>query len=154
MNNQHVLAALTQNFDIAVQGNDTDHWYTGLLTSLQQLPADAASAQAFGEATTVAQQADHIRFALGVARARLQGQNLRPDWKESWQKTRVNAQEWADLQQALKDEYQQFHALILSRNDWNEAELSSIITQIAHTAYHAGAVRQLVKGMQHRATPV
>jgi hypothetical protein len=68
------------------------------------------------------------------------------DWQGSWKRKSVNDAEWALLRQQLHDDYRNLIAHLNSITDWdNDNRLGGALGIIVHTAYHLGAIRQIIR---------
>lgn len=66
------------------------------------------------------------------------------DWDESWRIKIVNRMEWDDLRRELRRAYETIVGHLRTLERWSEDETSLTLAIIAHTAYHLGAIRQLI----------
>ncbi len=66
------------------------------------------------------------------------------DWNASWQRTSVTPEEWKSLCQRLSDASRAWQSAVAQRTDWNELTASGALASVAHTAYHLGAIRQIL----------
>jgi hypothetical protein len=119
----------------------------GLLRSLDKLPAGDASRSA-NEGATIAAHAQHLRYGLSLMnRWRREGGNPFADatWDEAWKTSHVNAAEWDEIRNGLRDEAHQWLEALGSPRDVAVVELEGMIGSIAHLAYHLGAIRQIAR---------
>lgn len=137
--------ALLAHLELAFEGDEHGNWFTGLLAAVAPLDADAASRPARPGGPTIAGHVEHVRFSLHEMAFRLRGHKRPIDWDLSWATRTVDDAAWDDLRAGLRREYDGLAALVRERDDWNEADLAALLAQAAHTAYHAGAVRQIVR---------
>lgn len=119
---------------------------TALFGTLEQLSPEEASKSVHG--TTVAAQADHTRYYLwGTNEILKNGKQPEMDWGESWRITSVDETQWNRIQDGLKNEY-----FTLMKNiesvDWNTQTINESLGSLAHSAYHLGAIRQMVKAVK------
>jgi hypothetical protein len=144
----HVLTSLFREIvdgppgDMAFIVNPGDR---GLIASLGDLPAAAASARANGR-PSIAGHVQHLRYGLTLLNRWAGGDqnafaNASAD--ESWSHQQVNEEEWRELRQALADEARTWLARLETPREWDEITLSGFLSSVAHTAYHMGAIRQL-----------
>lgn len=121
---------------------------TGLFQTLEGVSAEVASARPRAEASTVAAHTEHIRFYVAVHHKLMRGVRDPIDWDESWRIQTVNAAAWNDLRQDLRRVYRTVLEHLRARDKWSEDEISLTLAVVAHTAYHLGAVRQLLLAVQ------
>jgi hypothetical protein len=69
------------------------------------------------------------------------------DWKESWKLTSVTPEEWDTLRADLRKTYEHTATLVKRFDRWDEDELGGALSVLTHSAYHLGAMRQLLKAL-------
>jgi hypothetical protein len=119
----------------------------GLLRSLDKLSAAAAS-RSVNDGATIAAHAQHLRYGLSLMnRWASEGGNPFADakWDEAWKTTAVDAGEWDEIRGGLRDESRRWLEVLRSPREASAVELSGMIGNIAHFAYHIGAIRQIDK---------
>ena len=119
----------------------------GLLRSLDNLSAAAAS-RSVNDGATIAAHAQHVRYGLSLMnRWASEGGNPFADakWDEAWKISAVDAAKWEEIRTGLRHEVRAWLAALEKPRDVNKAELSGLISSIAHFAYHLGAIRQIDK---------
>jgi hypothetical protein len=116
-----------------------------LLGTLERFTAEQASrAPALGRKTPAAHAA-HLLFSLELATQRLRGENPPADWDASWEPSTVNADDWDRLREQIREASKALRQTIESRTtEWDPIAFKGIIATVGHTAYHLGAIRQLV----------
>jgi hypothetical protein len=118
---------------------------TGLFDTLESLTATQASKRV-GEAPSIAAHCEHVRFYNNLLLSDLKGEQVgKVDWNQTWLMQTVSAKEWTILQAALKNQYQEMMRLLESTSDWNDDGVGIPMAILTHTAYHLGAIRQLVR---------
>jgi hypothetical protein len=119
---------------------------TSFFETLAPLTAAQASCSVTAAGSTIAGQVTHVRFYLKVLEDYIDGKSgEKVDWKQSWLTRTVTAKEWDALRQGLKDDYTRVVAHLQSIIDWNDdRRLGGAISIVVHTAYHLGAVRQIL----------
>ena len=119
---------------------------TSLMETLAKVSAAEASRPITEKGTSIASQVDHIRFYLSVLNDYIDGKwHDKVDWQESWKRKSVTDNEWNELRAQLKDDYVILLKHINSIGDWNdEKRLGGAMAIIVHTAYHLGAIRQIM----------
>jgi hypothetical protein len=117
----------------------------GLLASLEKLSAAAASATTSGGAS-IAAHADHLRYGLSMLNRWAAGEE-RPwkhaDWTTSWKRGTVSDEEWRMLRDNLRRESETWVREMAVSRELDDTEAGWIIGNIAHLAYHLGAIRQI-----------
>ena len=119
----------------------------GLLRSLDTLSADAAS-RSVNEGATIAAHAQHLRYGLSLMnRWANEGGNPFADakWDEAWKTSKVDATEWENIRNGLREEAHRWLQALGALRDVTEVELSGMAASVAHLAYHLGAIRQIDK---------
>ncbi|WP_044339334.1 hypothetical protein [Rossellomorea aquimaris] len=144
-----VKTMLKETFE-GPEGNGS--WYTeskpgsGLFGTLERLSAEDASTPVNG--TTIAAQTDHTRYYIWVARSYLNGEVPDKDWEASWKITSVDTNTWTQFTSELQQDYTALLTTIDSVTSLDEQTLSGMLGAIAHSAYHLGSIRQMVKASQ------
>ncbi|WLD93774.1 hypothetical protein [Alkalihalobacillus sp. AL-G] len=125
-------------------------WYveskpnSGIFGTLATLSADKASIPVQG--TTVAAHTDHTRYYLwGMNTIIRTGEQPKFDWSESWKITSVDESTWEKYQGELQHEYNTLLEKIDTLNNDDGEILEEALGSIAHSAYHLGAIKQMVK---------
>ncbi len=141
-----VLALLDELFDTH-HGMVLDEG-TSLLPTLSSLSAEQASRAIVGGGASIAAHADHIRYYLDVLEAFVQGRKFGPvDWGEIWRTVNtVTDDEWMGIQARLMESYGRVKTMVMEKESWGgEREIGGAIGIVVHTAYHLGAIRQMIK---------
>jgi hypothetical protein len=120
----------------------------GLLESLHRLSAAQASATR-GGGSSIAAHVDHLRYGFSLLNRWANGDDpwMDADWSASWKRQTVSELEWAELQQQLTHEARVWRNTIATPRDVEEVELTRMLADIAHLAYHLGAIRQIDRGI-------
>ena len=118
---------------------------SGVLGTLRRFSAEQASrAPALGHKTPAAHAA-HLLFSLELATQRLLGQNPAADWDGSWEPSTVNADDWTRLLDQIREASARLRQTIEARTaEWEPMAFKGIVATVGHTAYHLGALRQLL----------
>ncbi len=126
-----------------------ESWFTntepdsGIFGSLEGISADEASVSIYG--ATLAAHTDHVRYHMWGTNELLEvGTFPKMDWGESWKITLVDESQWNHIQQELRHEYKRLLNSIESI-EWNDLLANEITGSLAHSAYHLGAIRQMLK---------
>ena len=146
---QEILYLFTETFESPVKdGNAYLDKGTGIFMTLDTVSAEDASKPAFPGVTTLAAQTEHLRFYLVALKGFITGPHTSVDWEESWKRKTVTLEEWDTLRTDLHQTYIYTTELLKSFNRWDEDELGGALAILTHSAYHLGAIRQLVKALE------
>ena len=116
----------------------------GLLESVKRLSAAQASANHDG-GSSIAAHVEHLRYGLSLLNRWASGEDpwRDADWSASWRQQSVSEGEWAELQRQLREEAAAWRKTIATPRDVDDVELTGMVANIAHLAYHLGAIRQI-----------
>ncbi|HEY9593541.1 MAG TPA: hypothetical protein VHE79_03630 [Spirochaetia bacterium] len=114
----------------------------GMVATLNGVDAAEASRPVGG--SSIAQHVFHTGFALEVATSFMRGENRSWDWKASWATQVVDEPGWAAMKERLVSGYRRFRRVIEERALTSPEAASEAIGQVAHVAYHLGAIRQKI----------
>jgi hypothetical protein len=128
----------------------------GLLASLEKMTAEEASATSHGGATIAAHVA-HLSYGLSLMNQWAAGQNPfeSADWSAAWRIGAASPSEWTRLREELRAESERQLAALTTPRDLTPVELNGLIGEVAHVAYHMGAIRQIqaaARGPKHDAS--
>ena len=115
----------------------------GFFSTLNAVSASEASREFNG--TTIAAQTEHAKFYLDRLCEFLNGRTDRVNWEDSWLIETVNDKEWEALCETVKATYNNTLLCLADHGHWNESQIGMAIGLVTHTAYHLGAIRQLIK---------
>lgn len=117
---------------------------SGLLATLDRLDATQASRPtALG--LSAAAHAAHAAYYFEVALRWAKGDRSKSDWPGSFEPRAVDDAQWRATRIRLRTGYEAFVAFARSHGEWSEDDAGSLAGALAHSAYHLGAVRQVVK---------
>jgi hypothetical protein len=142
----NLFTLLTETFE---SGNNPDGTVyldrgAGLFDTIGPLSAEQASREIFG--TSIAAHTHHSLFYLEVLERFMQGNTSKADWRESWQVKQIDEADWQALKSKLKASYRRIRNFFEEQTEW-DSKLEAGFDMVVHTAYHLGAIRQLVKGL-------
>jgi hypothetical protein len=123
----------------------------GLLRQLDSISADAASARPMPGKTTIAAHMDHVRYGLSLLNRWAAGETnpfADADWEASWRRTSVSEDQWRQLCDELRRQAENWRKHVAARTDWDEVPAAGALSSAAHTAYHLGAIRQILAGLE------
>ena len=138
----NLLELLEETFETP-RGMYLDRPKGGLLITLGAISAEVASKET-GSQRSIAAHAEHLRVYLAALHRYISGATGATDWDASWATHGVNNLEWTALQRDLKRDYLALKA-DLERIPDGDLRLAEGIAILAHSAYHFGAIRQLLR---------
>jgi DinB superfamily len=122
---------------------------TGLFQTLEAITPEAASRAPVPGAPTVAAHCAHVSYYVRVLHRFIVGQNHQEvDWPSSWRVQHVGPGEWEALKSELRSAYETLKQALESVQTWGDDLLGDSMAVVAHTAYHLGAIRQVVRVVQ------
>jgi len=123
----------------------------GLLRQLDGISAAAASARPMPGKTNIAMHVDHVCFSLSLLNRWAAGEEnpwADADWAASWKCASVTDEEWRTLRENLHHAAHAWKQVAAMRTEWDEIAAAGSLSSAAHTAYHLGAIRQILAGMK------
>jgi hypothetical protein len=118
---------------------------TGFFSTLADLSAEEVSKDVNG--TTIAAHTEHAKFYLDRLCEYINGRTEPVNWEDSWLIETVNETEWDALRDSVKKAYENTLKCLAEERDWTSMQTGMAMGLIAHTAYHLGAIRQIVKAL-------
>ncbi len=122
----------------------------GLLRQLDLVDASAASKRPMPGKTTIAAHVDHVHFGLSILNRWAAGEAnpwAGAAWNGSWQRTTVTDDQWRALRDRLRHEAEKWRKVVATRTNWDDMGAAAALSTAAHTAYHFGAIRQILAGL-------
>ncbi|HKB02041.1 MAG TPA: hypothetical protein VKD90_07465 [Gemmataceae bacterium] len=122
----------------------------GLCRQLDAIDAAAASQRPMPGKTTIAAHVDHLLFGLALLNRWAAGDAnawAGADWNASWQRTTVTDDQWRTLRDGLRQEAEKWRKVVAGRTSWDDMAAAAALSTAAHTAYHFGAIRQILAGL-------
>jgi hypothetical protein len=123
----------------------------GLLRQLDAIDASAASTRPMAGKTTIASHVDHVTFGLTLLNRWAAGDAnawAGADWNASWQRGVVTEEQWRSVRDALKREAEAWRKVVATRTTWDDLGAAAALSSAAHTAYHLGAIRQILAAVK------
>ncbi len=127
----------------------------GFVETLKTLSAEAASTPPGPGRKPAVSHANHVLYGLTLMNRAVSGDAHAfegADWNAAWQLERVTAAEWSQLLGELEAAARQLVETAPKHREWNQVMLTGVFAGAAHTAYHLGALRQILKDIGHAAS--
>ncbi len=125
--------------------NEPDSGILGILAGVSAAEASLSVDGSGGAGTTIAANAEHLRWSLANANAALRGEDYNGNWSESWNTFNADAAAWERLRQELRTEFETLRDAIQKQDDLSGDYLTGVLALLPHAAYHLGTVRQMVE---------
>jgi hypothetical protein len=128
----------------------------GLLAQLDAIDATAASARPMPGKTTIASHVDHVLYGISLLNRWSQGEAnpwASADWDASWQRSKVSEDQWRQLREQLRSQSQAWQKAVAARGMWDDLAAAGSLASAAHTAYHLGAIRQILAALSGSKNP-
>ena len=119
----------------------------GLLRQLETISAATASKSSAPGRPPIAAHVDHVNYGLYLINRWLAGEEnpwATADWKASWKITSVTDEQWKTLMDTLRKASASWREGFVKRGAWEPVDAAGAISIVAHTAYHLGAIRQIL----------
>lgn len=123
----------------------------GLLRQLDSIDARAASSRPMPGKTTIASHVDHVWYGLTLMNRWASGESnpfANADWEASWKRGIVTDDEWKSLRERLCEQVKAWQNVVATRTEWDDVTAAGALSSAAHTAYHLGASRQILAGLE------
>jgi hypothetical protein len=120
----------------------------GLLRQLETIDARAASTRPSPGRSSIAAHVDHLQFGLALLNRWAAGEEnpwAGADFNASWQRMAVTDDQWRALRHTLRRDAESWRAVVASRESWDDLAAAAALSTAAHTAYHLGAIRQVLQ---------
>jgi hypothetical protein len=120
---------------------------SGLLRQLETISAATASKQAIPGKPTIAAHVNHVHFGMSLLTRWISGEEnpwADADWNGTWKRNTVTDEEWRTLRDDLRRESDTWRRAVTTRTQWDDINAAGALSTIAHTAYHLGAIRQIL----------
>lgn len=145
---KEVLFILRETFEGSPEGQGSAYLDRGIgvLATLDKLSATDVSRE-IGN-TTIAAQTEHAKFYLDRICEFINGRTEKVNWEQSWLIETVNETEWNFLREGVRKSYEGVLRCFAEIETWNQDNIGEAVAIIAHTAYHLGAIRQIMKSVK------
>jgi hypothetical protein len=122
----------------------------GLLRQLDAIDAKTASTPPSRGQKSLAAHVDHIYFGLEILNRWAAGEAnpwAGADFNASWRHTTVAEDQWRALRDGLRRETAKWQKAVAARTTWDDMSAAAGLSTAAHTAYHLGAIRQILAAL-------
>jgi hypothetical protein len=142
---KNLLYILRETFEGSPEGQPSAYLDrgVGVFATLDGLSAEQVSR--FVNETTVAAHTEHAKFYLDRLCEFIAGRTEPVNWEQSWLIETVNDEEWNYLRGGMRKSYENVLRCFAEIETWNDNNIGESIAIITHTAYHLGAIRQIMK---------
>jgi hypothetical protein len=127
----------------------------GLLRQLESISAAAASRRPAPGRPAIAAHADHVLFGLTLLNRWIAGEEnpwAGARWDASWQIGALTDDQWRDLLARLRQAAGAWKNSAATFEKWDPVSAAGAISSVAHTAYHLGAIRQILRMVRERSS--
>jgi hypothetical protein len=124
---------------------------SGILGLLEGISAQEASHPVDGAGkpgSTIAANAEHLRWSLAMSNAAIRGEEFQANWKESWRLIEIDPAQWDRLQAQLRIEFETLRQALLKQSELPGDYLTGVLALLPHAAYHLGTIRQMIERVQ------
>src|SRR5262249_39761313 len=137
----------------ASRGRPTNKLYVvnqadpGLLPHRKPIPPATPPRHPFSGNHSISPPSHHLYFGLSVLNRWLSGEEnpwANADFNESWRRLTVTETVWRALRDSLRKEADAWRNTVSARGQWDDLSGAAALSTIAHTAYHLGAIRQVL----------
>lgn len=119
----------------------------GIFATLETLSATEVSTEI--NDTTIAAHTEHAKFYLDRLCEFIMGRTEPVNWEQRRLIETVNETEWDFLREGVRKSYESALRCFAEAETWNGDNIGDAVAIIAHTAYHLGAIRQIMKSVKH-----
>ncbi len=142
----NLLALLKETFEGSLpEGSAYLDRGIGVLNTIQKISAADASRLMVEDDATIAAHTEHLRFYLLALLEFINGSTEKVNWDESWLVKTVDETDWKLLQENVRRDYEIVVESFQTIEDWNDEKVGDAMAIVVHTAYHLGAIRQIIK---------
>lgn len=123
----------------------------GFVETLQGLSAEQVSRPPRPGGKPIVSHANHVLYGWELIVRALDGDPsgfATADWSVAWKLERVDDAEWRALVDRLERAAKRVLEFGPGFQAWDEVMFTGMYGSAAHTAYHLGAIRQMVKDLQ------
>jgi len=124
-----------------------------VLPSIADLSCDQASFEISGSRATIGTSLNHLCYYLDLFNVESRGEEEKRDWDGSWILQQFDQAAWQHVQSRVRSEYEKAFQWYKTQAESDAGLVSdeiaeSVIANIAHAAFHLGAIRVLIPMVQ------
>ncbi len=143
---ENVLGLLTETFEGSPpEGSRYLDRGVGVLNTIDKISAEDAS-RSIGGASFVS-HLEHTRHYLVALVEFINGRTEKVDWEMSWMIKTVDENQWNLLKEKVRHDYETVIQTFKSIEIWDDDKVGDAMAIVVHTAYHLGAMRQIMKSI-------
>ena len=119
----------------------------GMIRQMQSLDAATASTRPMKGRTTIAAHVDHVIYGIELLNRFAEGEPNpweHADWSASWKREKVDEASWRELTSRLSATAERWKRNVAKLTAPDVTAAAGVIASVAHTAYHLGAIRQIL----------
>lgn len=145
---KNILIILRETFEGSPEGEPSAYLDRGIgvFPTLEKLSAEQVSKEING--ISVVAHTEHFKFYLDRLCEFIKGRTESVNWEQSWLIDEVDDTEWASLRDAVRKAYENVLRTFAEVESWNDDNIGEAVAILTHTAYHLGAIRQIIKAVQ------
>ncbi len=117
----------------------------GVFATIEKISAETASRSIGENEAALAAHLEHARFYLIALVEFMNGRTEKVNWDESWSVKTVTESEWDLLKENVRRDFEKTAEAFQAIESWNDDNIGEAMAIVAHTAYHLGAIRQIMK---------
>lgn len=143
----NLLALLKETFEGSQPGVGSAYLdrEVGVLNTIDKISAADASRSTGG--ATFASHLEHARHYLVELVGFINGNTEKVDWEQSWLIKTVDEDAWNELRKNVRRDYETVVQTFGSIEIWDDEKIGDAMSVVVHTAYHLGAMRQIMKSI-------
>lgn len=125
--------------------NETDSGILGILAGVSAEEASKSIHETGERGSTIAANAEHLRWSLANFNAAMRGEPYSTKWSESWDLLHADQAGWDRLRKALRAEFEALREGMKKQAEIPEEYFIAVLAILPHAAYHLGTIRQMVE---------
>ena len=125
--------------------NEPDSGILGMLAKVSAVEASKSVDGSGSPGSTIAANAEHLRWAMANDNASIRGEPLKTNWSESWALNNADEAAWDRLRADLRREYETLRDALKQQKELPEQYMIGLVAMIAHPAFHLGIIRQMME---------